>query len=660
MISKKGKNLVFIFSLPRSGSTLLSAVLGNHSQVYCPPEPWILLRLAEVYGNAAENKIYDDYVAEKAVKAFLSENEFINSARAFAQASYNSLLTRTDQQIFVDKTPRYYHILDFIDTLFPKAKKIWLKRNPLDTAASYKITWNRGIDYLIGETLDPTSFDFILGLSNLQKFFAKKSPEKLEIKYEDLVHYPEPETKKIAAFCNIEFEPSMLDLSESQKGLKIVLNSEFGDKKIKDRQQFDCSSIDCWEKHLNPNEIKKFTGYIGRDIFINTGYEETVTDHPELFDLTTDKEILKKNQGKILEDFNHSQPLQMAHIYDLETYVRKYREEIKETHKKCMKLTADLNEERLRSSDLEQKNVWLQGQLQVIRQELEKKEPYTIDNDKQLINNTVDITLNDPILIFQMGKVGSSSVYQSLKNAGIPNTIFHVHQLSDKGIGEKENWLKHHNALAPHWVTEDLLYMKKIKNMVEVNRSKFQWKIITMTRDPVGVKLSAFFENIKVYGRSVFDPPDKINVEKTIDYLMCNVFNKSNVKEDYFLNWFDRELKTVFGIDVYTVPYNFAQGYSIISKENVSVLVIRIEDMKRSFQQAMSDFLNITDIKLEKDNTAEKKSYRNEYQSVLENFKLAGETFDLIYSTRYARHFYPEDEREKSRQRWVSSSRPLA
>ena len=374
MISGKGKNLVFIFSLPRSGSTLLSAILGNHSSVYCPPEPWILLRLSEVYGNAAENKIYDDYVAGQAVKAFLNENEFINSARAFAQTSYNSLLTKTGHQLFVDKTPRYYHILDFIETLFPEAKKIWLKRNPLDVAASYKITWNRGIDFLVGEILDPTSFDFILGLPNLEKFFAEKSPEKLEIKYEDLVHCPEQEIKKIAAFCNIQFEPSMLDLSESRKGLKIVLNSEFGDKKIKDRQQFDSSSIDYWEKHLKPNEIKKLTGFIGSDIFVRMGYEETVTGHPEFFDLTIGKEVIKKAQDKILENFQHIKPLQMAHIYDLETQIRKYQEEIQEIHKQCAKLTANLNEERFRFSDLKQKNIWLQEQLQIIRQELEEKE----------------------------------------------------------------------------------------------------------------------------------------------------------------------------------------------------------------------------------------------------------------------------------------------
>ena len=262
----------------------------------------------------------------------------------------------------------------------------------------------------------------------------------------------------------------------------------------------------------------------------------------------------------------------------------------------------------------------------------------------------------DPILIYQMGKVGSSSVYRSLKHAGIPNSIFHVHQLSDKGIERKEKWLKYHNALDIPWVVEDLLYIKKFKESIETNRSKFQWKIITMTREPISVKLSAFFENIEVYGHEVFDPPKKINIDKTIDYLMRNTFGVYDVEKDYYCTWFDEELKTVFGIDVYTVPYDFTRGYSIITKENVSVLVMRLEDMGRSFQQAMAYFLKVPNIELIKDNTADRKSYWNEYRTVLEKIVISAEVFDLIYSSRYARHFYPTGEREKSREKWVSDA----
>jgi hypothetical protein len=174
MISESGENLVFICCLPRSGSTLLSAILGNHPDVCSPPEPWVLLRLAEVYGEPAEGKIYDDHVASKAVRDFLDHDDFVASARSFAVTAYNRRLTRGGHRILVDKTPRYYHILGFVRELFPRAKMIWLRRNPLDVAASYKVSC-KGLNYLTGKTLDPISFDFSVGLPNLP-FLRSRPP----------------------------------------------------------------------------------------------------------------------------------------------------------------------------------------------------------------------------------------------------------------------------------------------------------------------------------------------------------------------------------------------------------------------------------------------------------------------------------------------------
>jgi len=70
----------------------------------------------------------------------------------------------------------------------------------------------------------------------------------------------------------------------------------------------------------------------------------------------------------------------------------------------------------------------------------------------------------------------------------------------------------------------------------------------------------------------------------------------------------------------------------------------------------MAYFLKVPNIELIKDNTADRKSYWNEYRTVLEKIVISAEVFDLIYSSRYARHFYPTGEREKSREKWVSDA----
>jgi len=142
MVSESGENLVFLMSLPRSGSTILSLLLGNHPKVLCPPEPWFLLKLTSVTSDGSSSSRYDDSLATLGSRAFLEGTILNEATRAFALTAYNQKLREHHKSIFVDKTPRYYHILDTLDELFPKAKKIWLQRSPLDVAASYKTRWN--------------------------------------------------------------------------------------------------------------------------------------------------------------------------------------------------------------------------------------------------------------------------------------------------------------------------------------------------------------------------------------------------------------------------------------------------------------------------------------------------------------------------------------
>ena len=91
--------------------------------------------------------------------------------------------------IFADKTPRNYILLPLIDRLFPKAKKVFIKRNPLDIAFSYWSTWDVPIRELVGrgEVLTANTRDFCEGLFVLAEYFSAPDPYKFVVSYEDLV-----------------------------------------------------------------------------------------------------------------------------------------------------------------------------------------------------------------------------------------------------------------------------------------------------------------------------------------------------------------------------------------------------------------------------------------------------------------------------------------
>jgi len=276
MVSNEGENLVFLLSMPRAGSTILSLLLGSHSTIFCPPEPWFLLKVSALMQPGDINSVFDDEWATKGTKDFLQGDIFIEAARTFAATAYNKHLLESGKTIFVDKTPRYYHILPFIEQLFPKARKIWLKRNPLDVALSYKKTWGRGTEIITGQKFTVASFDFTVGLFNLEAYFRDPSPCKLEVRYEALVQSPAETLVDICRFMSIQFEAGMLGYTQNEELISRHRASVMGDKKALTTSSVHTRSMGKWAQELSLTEVQQIIGLLGFDIFRRMGYSETI------------------------------------------------------------------------------------------------------------------------------------------------------------------------------------------------------------------------------------------------------------------------------------------------------------------------------------------------------------------------------------------------
>src|SRR5215469_10862031 len=188
MIDSQGHNLAFLLGLPRSGTTLLSVILDRHPRVLCPPEPWIMLAL-ESLGKVCIRHPADSRLLGQAVHEFADDGVRLDAVRAYATTAYNRRLEQEGKSIFVDKTPRYYHILPFLRRTFREAKWIWLQRNPLDVAASYKNSWHVDLCRVITDGADHPawSFDLVIGLEQLLREADPNDPRVLTLKYEQLV-----------------------------------------------------------------------------------------------------------------------------------------------------------------------------------------------------------------------------------------------------------------------------------------------------------------------------------------------------------------------------------------------------------------------------------------------------------------------------------------
>ena len=211
-----GDNLIFIISLPRSGSTLLQRVLGGHHEVVTSSEPWIMLH--PVYGRR-DRGITTDYSAEWAA---LGVNEFLehytdgpevydDAIRAFAQTIYANAIQKGGGTRFLDKTPRYVMIVDDLIRLFPAASFIFLIRNPLSVLASIV---NTQVSHDLW-TLEKFSDELLLGPGAILRGMEKLDGKAITVRYEDFVHAPEANLKRICSALNLSYESGMLEYDNS-------------------------------------------------------------------------------------------------------------------------------------------------------------------------------------------------------------------------------------------------------------------------------------------------------------------------------------------------------------------------------------------------------------------------------------------------------------
>lgn len=268
----------FIFSSPRSGSTLLSALLSSHPEIFCPPEPWVLLPLSTLMDDKCPIQThYEMEIARMAWKELLSKEQINEILKKTSINFYKELLTKSKKRILIDKTPRNYHIINWIDDLYPDAVKIWLKRNPLDVIASHKRTWNIGIDGLLGENVSPRTFDTTLSHKIFYDYFQKDSSRKVVLSYEDLVSNPFPRIEDILKLFNLNLPSKESGISISWEIIKRYSISSFGDKTILRRQDISDSAIGKWKNVLTIEEIKKIIQVLGTKIFDRLGYMDDLS-----------------------------------------------------------------------------------------------------------------------------------------------------------------------------------------------------------------------------------------------------------------------------------------------------------------------------------------------------------------------------------------------
>ncbi len=256
----------FLIGAYRSGTTLLRYVLDSHSKIAVPPETNFLYPLADLWRS--------EWVKNGVQGAGIDENALLDRLRGLAAGVLDDYATAKGKSRWIDKTPAYTDILDFLDAMFgDRCRYIMLYRHGLDVANSLAIMYEKKVlggpakQYADASDQPPRLSFARYWAEQCEKMMTFESTHPSQchrIYYEQYAKEPERYLSPLFDFLGEPWEPEVLNFNKKQH--------DFGlqDDKILEAGGFKPSTGNYRE--WNEEEIAA-AKEVTADTMIKLGYE---------------------------------------------------------------------------------------------------------------------------------------------------------------------------------------------------------------------------------------------------------------------------------------------------------------------------------------------------------------------------------------------------
>ncbi|WP_245881433.1 tetratricopeptide repeat-containing sulfotransferase family protein [Thalassospira marina] len=196
---------VFVVGMPRSGTTLTEQILGAHPDIYAAGE---LRKLQQVVDNLGPYPTLAQNITPETLQTMADDYLSVISSDGVPHSRH------------VDKMPANFLYAGLIHAMFPNAKIIHCRRDPVDTCLScYSKLFSA--EQLFTYDLKELGI-FHLGYQELMAHWRDVLPAEsfIEIDYEDTVNDLESQARRLIDFVGLPWNDACLDFHKAPRSVR--------------------------------------------------------------------------------------------------------------------------------------------------------------------------------------------------------------------------------------------------------------------------------------------------------------------------------------------------------------------------------------------------------------------------------------------------------